>query len=134
MTDMRVYDVSALISPDAPDAPGAPAPVGPAAPAAGESGNRDKSKGGTTVFRDAEEVAQWLKESVDPESWRDNRGGFGTLRVLHGRYSGLIAVTQTDDNHREIGRVLNALRELRPPGERAEASSPNASPASAPSR
>jgi hypothetical protein len=131
MTEMRVYDVSALISPDAPAT--AP-PTAPAPPAAGEAGNRDKSKGGTTVFHDAEEVAQWLKESVDPESWRDNRGGFGTLRVLHGRYSGLIAVTQTDDNHREIGRVLNALRDLRPPGERAEASSSTASPASAPSR
>ena len=86
------------------------------------------------MFRDADEVAQSIKETVDPESWRDNRGGFGTLRVLHGRYAGLVAVTQTDDNHREIGRVLNALRELRPPAERAETSSPNTNPASAPSR
>jgi hypothetical protein len=131
MTDMRVYDVSALIAPDAPAAPDAP--VAPAPP--GEAANRDKTKGGTTVFRNADEVAQWIKETVDPESWRDNRGGFGSLRVLHGRYAGLIAVTQTDDNHREISRVLNALRELRPPGERtAEASSPIAPPASAPSR
>jgi len=50
-------------------------------------------------------------------------------------YEVLLVLTQTGDNHREISRVLNALRELRPPGERtAEASSPNAAPASAPSR
>jgi hypothetical protein len=94
MTDMRVYDVSTLISPS------------------------DKPKdGGTAVFRDGDDVAQWIKETVDPESWRDGRGGFGTLRVLHGRYAGLVAITQTEDNHREIGRTLNARRDLRPPGE-----------------
>jgi hypothetical protein len=121
MTDLRVYDVSALISPDAKTDVGG----------ADDAGNRDKSKTGTTVFHDADELAQWIKETVDPDSWRDSRGGVGSVRVLHGRYAGLIAITQTDDNHREISRVLNAMRELRPPGEKSQAASPDTAPAAA---
>lgn len=125
MTDMRVYDVSALIA-----SPGAAAA---AAEPAADTAARDKPKDGATVFRDGDDVAQWIKETVDPESWRDGRGGFGTLRVLNGRYAGLIAVTQTDDNHREISRVLNAMRELRPPAEQkgqAQTSTPPPAPSS----
>jgi hypothetical protein len=121
MTDTRVYDVSDLISPSAQP------------PLGDESG--DKAKAGDKVFRGIEDIAQWLKETVDPESWRDSRGGFGNIRVLSGRYAGLIAVTQTDDNHREISRVLNTLRELRPPAEKSGSSPSRASsPASGPSR
>jgi hypothetical protein len=121
MTDIRVYDVSELISPDAPSATAAPA-------AAGADDRRDKAKAGSAVFHDADEVAQWIKETVDPASWRDGRGGSGTLRVLSGRYVGLIAVTQTEDNHREIGRVLNAMRELRPPAEQKRPAPTTSSP------
>ena len=43
-------------------------------------------------------------------------------------HSGLIAVTQTDDNHREISRVLNALRELRPPEQKGQAAASSSVP------
>jgi hypothetical protein len=118
MTEVRVYDVADLIAPAPPQPGGAtgrdakakdkPEPqrspesaVAPGAPVAGD-------------FRNAEEVGQWLKETIDPESWRDARGGIGSVRVLRGRYDGLVVVTQTYDNHREIARVLASLRGLRP--------------------
>jgi hypothetical protein len=96
MTEIRVYDVSDLVSPDA-------APT-----------SREADAKMPTVFRDADDVARLLKETVDPETWRDARGGFGDVRVLRGRYAGLLVVSQTEDNHRQISRVLNSLRELRP--------------------
>jgi hypothetical protein len=99
--EARVYDVSDLLS------PGGPATK----PTARVDGFRSGGNSSVKEFHSADDVAQWLTDTIDPESWREHGGSTGVVRVLHGRFDGTLVVTQTYDNHRQITRVLNRLRD-----------------------
>lgn len=51
-------------------------------------------------------IARLLTEGVDPESWRDNGGTIGHVRLLNGR----LLITQTPENHAQIAQTLATLR------------------------
>jgi hypothetical protein len=51
-------------------------------------------------------IARLVTEGVDPESWRDNGGTIGHVRLLNGR----LLITQTPENHAQIAQTLATLR------------------------
>ena len=52
-----------------------------------------------------EEITTLLRETVDPDSWRDNGGTLGALREWAGR----LFITQTPENHRKTEEILTML-------------------------
>ncbi|HVT90213.1 MAG TPA: hypothetical protein VHD56_15280 [Tepidisphaeraceae bacterium] len=54
-------------------------------------------------------LIQTIEENVDRESWRDNGGSVGSLR----EYNSQLIVTQSPENHRQIVKLLEKLRETR---------------------
>ena len=108
-SDTRVYDVSDLLEPQASPARG----PGPATAT-------------TRAFGGAEEIRSWIQETIAPDSWRDNGGSAGAIRVLRGRFTGLLVVTQTHENHRELARVLSAVRGFLPDDPQKEPGIPDA--------
>ena len=56
-----------------------------------------------------EEITSMIRSQIDPESWMDNGGKFGSLQYL----SGQLIVTQTQDNQRQLVSLLDKLRETR---------------------
>jgi hypothetical protein len=92
---VRVYDVRDMTAPSTTDPSSVarrPAGVPPAA---------------------ADDLESLVRESVAPDSWRDAGGRVGQVRHVAGR----LVVTQTADNHRQVERLLQALRESTPPPE-----------------
>jgi type II secretory pathway component GspD/PulD (secretin) len=57
----------------------------------------------------AEEVVDLIRETVDPESWRDNGGTVGAIRTLQGQ----LIVTQSAENQRHIASLFEQLRQTR---------------------
>lgn len=51
-------------------------------------------------------LSEVIKAAIEPESWRDNGGTVGSLRVLNG----MLIVTQVKRNHVEIEQFLTNLR------------------------
>jgi Flp pilus assembly secretin CpaC len=56
-----------------------------------------------------EDIAAIIKSKIDPESWTDNGGKFGSLSYLQGQ----LIVTQTPENQRQLVSLLDKLRETR---------------------
>jgi hypothetical protein len=56
-----------------------------------------------------EEITTLIKETVDPDSWRDNGGSVGLIRELQGQ----LIVSQTGENQRGVVSLLEQLRETR---------------------
>jgi type II secretory pathway component GspD/PulD (secretin) len=69
-------------------------------------GTAPKSKGKSSEDQE-EELVTLIKETVDPESWRDNGGSVGSARILHS----MLIVTQTEENQQALGELLSQLRE-----------------------
>lgn len=57
----------------------------------------------------ANQVVDLVRETVDPDSWRDNGGAVGSIRTLRG----VLIVTQSAENHRQIASLFEQLRETR---------------------
>jgi hypothetical protein len=57
--------------------------------------------------KNIELVTDLIKETVDPDSWRENGGSVGALRELQGQ----LIITQTQENQRQIAVLLDQLRE-----------------------
>jgi beta-lactamase regulating signal transducer with metallopeptidase domain len=56
-----------------------------------------------------QEVTDLIKETVDPDSWRENGGTVGAMREIQGQ----LIVTQTPQIHQQIAALLTQLREPR---------------------
>lgn len=54
-------------------------------------------------------LVQMIQQNIDAESWRDNGGDVGTVMELNG----VLVITATPRNHREITGLLSRLREIR---------------------
>lgn len=54
-----------------------------------------------------DEVVQLLKETIAPETWRENGGTIGAVREIGGQ----LIITQTQENHGHIGSLLGQLRQ-----------------------
>ena len=48
-----------------------------------------------------------IRETVDPDSWRDNGGTLGAIREIQGQ----LIVTQSEENQRQLAELLRQLRE-----------------------
>lgn len=59
--------------------------------------------------KNVEQVTDLIKETVDPDSWRENGGSVGALREIQGQ----LIITQTQENQRSIAVLLDQLRETR---------------------
>ena len=74
-----------------------------------EFGDEEEEDEGRTREELIEEITTLIKDTVDPDSWRDNGGSVGSIREL----SGQLIVTQTPKNQREVVSLLEGLRETR---------------------
>ena len=113
-TVTRVYDVRDLLIeiPSVTDAPvlGRPEPVpAPAANRFPKESDEDRAKAAKAREERVEQIVTLVKETVDPQSWRDNGGTVGAVRELQGQ----LIVTQTAENHRQVAVLLDQLREKR---------------------
>ena len=81
-------------------------------------GNNNNNSGGglggyTQTGKTKDEMTQdiltLIKETVAPDSWRENGGSVGAIRELNGQ----LIVTQTSANHKELVNLLEQLREQR---------------------
>ena len=95
--------------------PPPPPPVRAPAPAPAPSRNQlgavdvvDEEVGRTREEM-VEEVTTLMRDTIDPDSWRDNGGSVGSARHL----SGQLVVTHTREGHRGIAELLDELREMR---------------------
>jgi beta-lactamase regulating signal transducer with metallopeptidase domain len=107
----RVYDIRDLLVhiPDFEDTPqlGVSKPLkDPGEPEAKAEKAADPDKARAEAVS---HITTLVKETVDPDSWRDNGGSVGQLRELQGQ----LIVTQTRDNQRQLVRLLTQLRETR---------------------
>jgi type II secretory pathway component GspD/PulD (secretin) len=119
-TITRVYDIRDLIV-------RVPNFVGPRIDLASIGQNvGNNNAGGTTIFDNANannnagvdpiptkkemiaEIIATIKETVDPDSWRD-KGTVGSIREL----SGQLIVTQTAESHNKLLNLIKQLREAR---------------------
>ena len=107
-SDTRVYDVGDLLR--APREAGAADAREGAGDHAKVRGDADGAPVKPPVFHAAKQVEQWIQATVDPDSWRDNGGAVGAVRVMEGRFAGLLVIRQTVENHREIARLLSDVR------------------------
>lgn len=71
----------------------------------------DDSELGMTREEMIEEITTFLKETVDPDSWRDNGGSTGALSEWGSR----LLVTQTPANHRRLEATLKLLYDAAAP-------------------
>lgn len=73
--------------------------------------NRDKREGQKVpTSRDKlDEIIQIVQRTVDPEAWRDNGDGVGSIQQLNGS----LIITTTPRNHSQISSLLAKLREIR---------------------
>jgi type II secretory pathway component GspD/PulD (secretin) len=69
----------------------------------------EPARGPETPESLTEEVVDLIRETVDPESWRDNGGTVGAIRSL----SGQLIVTQSPENQRQIANLFEQLRQTR---------------------
>lgn len=116
----RAYDVRelTLLVPDFDAAPSLTAPPGPPPPAtrpAADPAARDSidsvGHGSDLPTREdlAKSIAEYVMESVDSDSWRDNGGDVGTIRYR----DGFLFVRQTPANHAKVRDALAALQQTR---------------------
>ncbi len=57
----------------------------------------------------ADEIMDIIRQTVEPNSWRESGGGDGALRELNGQ----LIVYNTSDSHRQVTNLLDQLRETR---------------------
>lgn len=68
------------------------------------------------IYRQREtDLLELLRQTIDSSSWRETEGNVGTARMWHSnRLSGQgqirLIIEQTSENHRQIERLLNAVR------------------------
>ncbi|MFT3684468.1 MAG: hypothetical protein QM783_05985 [Phycisphaerales bacterium] len=55
------------------------------------------------------QIISVIEQGVDPESWKENGGDIGSVTELNG----LLVITNTAHNHKEITGLLSKLREIR---------------------
>lgn len=75
---------------------------------AGQPTSRPSAEVGLAPTRQ-QMVEDWttlIKETVDPDGWRDNGGSYGAIRELQGQ----LIVTNSEENHRQIVNLLTQLR------------------------
>jgi glycine cleavage system regulatory protein len=120
----RVYDVRDLVlnGPNSPDGP--KFDLSNASPAGGAAAKdaKDAKEGATgglfggsvgtpadagkTREQAVEDLTKLIQETVAADSWKDTGGQDGAIRELNGQ----IVVTQTPENQRRIGELLQQLR------------------------
>jgi len=69
----------------------------------------DATKSGGDRRERVRSLVSVLQQNIDPESWRDNGGETGSVMELNG----VLVITTTPRNHREITGLLSRLREIR---------------------
>jgi len=73
------------------------------------SGNEEVETEGLTQEELLDLIEDIIKQSVDPEGWRDAGGDTGSIM----RFNGNLIITNTAKNHRKIAALLKQLREIR---------------------
>ncbi|RMD61323.1 MAG: hypothetical protein D6824_08210, partial [Planctomycetota bacterium] len=73
------------------------------------SGNEEVTTEGLTQEELLDLIEDIIKQSVDPEGWRDAGGDTGSIM----RFNGNLIITNTAKNHRKIAALLKQLREIR---------------------
>lgn len=113
-TVTRTYDVRELlvIYPDfvAPELSHSSAPQAATGPRVGEVEGPFGHTGGPSDTRETREyrrnaLVEFLRESVDPDSWKDAGGDVGSIHPQ----GGLLAITQTPEAQTKIRAVLDEL-------------------------
>jgi type II secretory pathway component GspD/PulD (secretin)/tetratricopeptide (TPR) repeat protein len=69
----------------------------------------DASKSGGDRRERVRSVVAMIQQTIDADSWRDNGGDTGAIMELNG----VLVVTTTPRNHREITGLLSRLRDIR---------------------
>ncbi|HEY2585487.1 MAG TPA: M56 family metallopeptidase [Tepidisphaeraceae bacterium] len=108
--EVRVYDVRDLVVdiPSFEDAPqlGKPQIRGATVPATTQPATRE----GRNAHDEAvKQLVQTIESTVAPDTWKDRGGSVAALRELEGQ----LIVTQAPENHAQIVRLLDQLRESR---------------------
>lgn len=57
----------------------------------------------------AEQIMEIIRQTVEPDSWRETGGGDGSMRELNGQ----LIVYNTSDSHRQVADLLGQLRRFR---------------------
>lgn len=70
-------------------------------------GNDDYADEGMTWEEAIESISTFIKEDVDPDSWRDNGGEVGAVREFGGR----LFIRQTPEGHRGVEETLKVLND-----------------------
>jgi hypothetical protein len=99
-TAVRIYDVRDLVESDMAMRSGVRSSA--AAPTTGP----DQSTPEDRYIESLEELTYLIKDTTDPESWRD---AGGTIGAIHD-FNGLLVITQTPVNHERIRKLLDELR------------------------
>ena len=89
--------------------------VSPGLFTAGPEAKSDESRGivgappAATSPERSDALLKLIEETVDPESWRDNGGSIGAIKLFDGQ----LIVTQTSENHRSIASLLAQMQAVR---------------------
>jgi hypothetical protein len=76
-------------------------------PMSGTGMSGGSGEASTTREQLVEQILTLIKETVDPDSWRDNGGTVGAVRELQGQ----LIVTQNKVNHAALASLFKQLRE-----------------------
>lgn len=114
-TVTRVYDVRSILQ-TVRDYPASAAMEGPVPAAVFEDFSRANAAAGFGMVPSPDKPAApdmrtdlmtLIREAVDPESWRENGGAYGSIRIVRDA----MIVTQTSENHQAVGNILSQLGE-----------------------
>jgi type II secretory pathway component GspD/PulD (secretin) len=72
-------------------------------------GGNQEDLGGTTGANPLEPIIELIRQTIDPESWREAGGNVGSIQSLNQQ----IIVTQTQSAHTELRDLLQQLRRAR---------------------
>jgi general secretion pathway protein D len=74
-----------------------------------EQGGEAAGEGGAGRAAQAEQIMEIIRQTVEPDSWRETGGGDGSMRELNGQ----LIVYNTSDSHRQVTDLLGQLRKFR---------------------
>ena len=77
----------------------------------GQGQNNQNRDSGPTRQELVDSIQKLIEDNVATETWKDNGGSVGSLRVFDP--SGQLIVTQTPENHRQLVALLDRIREER---------------------
>jgi hypothetical protein len=102
----RVYDVRRLVDVMLADRRRQLETASRAATRPADDGD-DYEDEGMTWEEGIESISTFIKEEVDPDSWRDNGGEVGAMR----EFSGRLFIRQTPEGHRAVEETLKLLND-----------------------